>query len=301
MKCKKCGFEFTEGIFCPECGTKNNPNEEIEKITVEAVDDEEEEIVDIDKALEDVLFYYEQSRQKHEAMKDGNHLYYNRAQHLLQRMIKQKSSDYRVWWEACKPIDFWEVTFSEKMFKKYEINDTYFSRALDYANIDEKKRIIVERDSYQERKRKVLNEINKARAEKKAAEERIAVEKAKEAQKQAEEQRKVDEIQRRKQEEEHKERERIELERQKEAERIKQDQRDQIKLENEGKVMAAISLIFGIISLCTLGMFVLPEILGIVFAFLGKKQGIMRGTAKAGLLCSVISIVLLVVFFALIL
>ena len=25
MKCTKCGFEFDEGIFCPECGTKNEP------------------------------------------------------------------------------------------------------------------------------------------------------------------------------------------------------------------------------------------------------------------------------------
>ena len=23
MICKKCGTEFTEGIFCPECGTKS--------------------------------------------------------------------------------------------------------------------------------------------------------------------------------------------------------------------------------------------------------------------------------------
>lgn len=23
MKCKKCSTEFTEGIFCPMCGTKN--------------------------------------------------------------------------------------------------------------------------------------------------------------------------------------------------------------------------------------------------------------------------------------
>ena len=31
MKCQKCGFEFEEGIFCPECGTKN---EEIIKAEV---------------------------------------------------------------------------------------------------------------------------------------------------------------------------------------------------------------------------------------------------------------------------
>lgn len=27
MICKKCGIEFAEGIFCPECGTKNEETE----------------------------------------------------------------------------------------------------------------------------------------------------------------------------------------------------------------------------------------------------------------------------------
>ena len=27
MKCKKCGYDF-EGVFCPECGTKNTTQEE---------------------------------------------------------------------------------------------------------------------------------------------------------------------------------------------------------------------------------------------------------------------------------
>ena len=31
MRCWKCGFEFGEGIFCPECGTKY----EFEKVKIE--------------------------------------------------------------------------------------------------------------------------------------------------------------------------------------------------------------------------------------------------------------------------
>ena len=71
------------------------------------------------------------------------------------------------------------------------------------------------------------------------------------------------------------------------------------KVENEGKTMAILSLICGIIGLCTCGLFALPQILGIVFAFLGKKQGKMRGIAKAGLICSIIAIVAMVVVYVL--
>ena len=48
MKCSKCGNEFNEGIFCPECGTRIEPElspEEQEKIaptTAEHLAKEEE-------------------------------------------------------------------------------------------------------------------------------------------------------------------------------------------------------------------------------------------------------------------
>lgn len=32
MKCDGCGAEFEEGIFCPECGTKYEKNEELVRI-----------------------------------------------------------------------------------------------------------------------------------------------------------------------------------------------------------------------------------------------------------------------------
>ncbi len=282
MKCSKCGFEFTEGIFCPECGTKNDLNEFTEEIIADDSVDEEE-IVDIDKAMEDVLFYYEQSKQKKEATQSDDHLYYTRAQQLLQRMIKQKSSDYRVWWEACKPIDFWEETFSEETIEKYKVNDTYFNKALDYADISEKKQIIKERDAYQERKRNALDLIKK-----------IKEEKREEARIKEEERRKAEEVQRQKNAEEQRKRAQIEFQKREEAKRIEQEKSEQKRLENEGKVMAMLSLIFGIISLCTFGCFFIPEILGIIFAFNGKKQGVMRGQAKAGMICSCISIVVVI-------
>lgn len=100
------------------------------------------------------------------------------------------------------------------------------------------------------------------------------------------------------------EQEKLEMERKKQQEveqkRIQEEQeadkkrKEQKKMENEGKVMSILALIAGICSLLTLGCFVIPEVLGIVFALFGKKAGKMRGAAKAGLICSIISIVLIV-------
>ena len=69
------------------------------------------------------------------------------------------------------------------------------------------------------------------------------------------------------------------------------------KAENEGKTMAILSMICGIIGLCTCGLFAIPQILGIVFSFMGKKQGKMWGMAKAGLICSIIAVVVMIVVY----
>lgn len=298
MKCKQCGFEFSEGIFCPECGTKNDLNEVNEDIVLKNHEGEEG-IGNIDKTIEEVVFYYEQSRQKREAEENSDQFYYNRAQQLLAQRIKQKIPDYRVWWEACKPIDFWEEKFSEEMIEKYKVNDTYFTKALDFADLEIKKKLVSERDTYQQRKKNAMDEMNKVKAEKRAEEEKIIAERAAEAKKQEEERKKVEKIQREKETEEQRIREQSELARHEEAERIKREERERKKLENEGKVMAIVSLFCGIVSLCSLGCFIIPQIMGIFFAFQGKKQGVMRGQAKAGLICSFISIIILIGFIVL--
>ncbi len=67
------------------------------------------------------------------------------------------------------------------------------------------------------------------------------------------------------------------------------------KIENEGKAMSVISLILGIVSLLTGGIFIVPEILGIVFAFKGKKAGKMRKGSIAGIILSALAIIAFIV------
>lgn len=71
------------------------------------------------------------------------------------------------------------------------------------------------------------------------------------------------------------------------------------KKKSNGKGMAIASLIMGILSICSLGGLLIPEILGIVFAFKSKKGEKMSGIAKAGFICSVLSIIILVAIFVL--
>ena len=42
MKCLKCGYEFSEGLFCPECGTKYD-EEEAKRIEAQRIKEEQEE------------------------------------------------------------------------------------------------------------------------------------------------------------------------------------------------------------------------------------------------------------------
>lgn len=168
MKCRKCGTEFEEGIFCPECGTR---------VEQEIVGKEE-------KNLE-----------------------------VSVEIERQKTEQARI--------------EKEKVEKELELTKQKI----------EQQKLEVEQKKQQENEQKRIHE-------------------------------KRDEDERRKK---------------------------QRKIENEGKTMGILSLIAGICSLMTLGCFVIPEVLGIVFALFGKKNGKMWGTAKVGLICSVISIIIITV------
>ena len=185
MKCKNCGTEFIEGIFCPECGTKMESPEDSNSVEVK------------EKVGKDNLEAAAAERK--------------RAAKLEAQKRKQQAA------------------IEEEQRKREQ------------EEVLRKKRIEDEKKEKQE--------------------EQLRIEKEK------------------------KEKEKEERQKEKEERRIK----------NAGKSMAIASLVLGIVSICSMGMFVVPEILGIVFAFLSKKQGKMSGKAKAGLICSIIGIIIFVI------
>ena len=99
----------------------------------------------------------------------------------------------------------------------------------------------------------------------------------------------------------------LEIEKRREQERIATEQKraqeaeekqclkEQKKIDNQGKKEATISLILGILAMLTSGALILPEIFGIKNALKGKKDGKMLPTAKAGLICCIVSVVLLII------
>lgn len=77
------------------------------------------------------------------------------------------------------------------------------------------------------------------------------------------------------------------------------DSQQVIKQNEEGhnwvkQIMSIMSLLFGILALITLGSLIIPQILGVVCACLGRKHRKFQGMAKAGLICSIIATVILI-------
>lgn len=183
--CPSCGNETQINdekpfSFCLHCGEKivyqgaaNNTVDEINK----------EAKVNIEDKLLEVKFYYETSYKKEEYKKqDEEPVYYLKAQDLLLDMSKQFQSDYRIWWEMSKPVDFCAPSSGTDVRNQYSINEDYFSKALDFANLEQKRVIIEAYDIYTQQKKKVWDEIQAELLEKERIEtERIQREEAEKA------------------------------------------------------------------------------------------------------------------------
>lgn len=154
VTCPNCGKEVMiedtkETNFCLQCGHKIVKDNHSESLSTN---------LNLEEKLEEAAFYYSLSRQKKEAAdKEKNPVYYLKGQDLLVTLSNVFKTDYRIWWELSKPLDYMyeeEVNDGEGA---YRFNDNYFDKALDFANIAEKKQIILERDQYEQKKSLIEN------------------------------------------------------------------------------------------------------------------------------------------------
>lgn len=166
----------------------------------------------LEDKMKEAEFYYKLSIEKAEyANVNEEPTYYLKGQDLLVNLSQRYPSDYRVWWELCKPMDFAVVLDGKRSSNPSTINGAYFDKALDLAPLEQKMELIKQYDKYSEIKNIVLEEIQ-AEQERKDAEERARIEQEQRLQREAEEERKRQEELRRKEEQERLEKERQEAE-----------------------------------------------------------------------------------------
>lgn len=193
--CPNCGFQFPldksrDFCFCLKCGTKIEvpKYEEIQPEVQKVKPTEQQEVKNetpknelnskVNSVLEEVEFYYDTSFNKKEyADTENQPTYYLKAQDLLIDLSTEFETDWRIWWEVSKPIDYKCTEFTEEC-RPYTVNDMYFQRAVDYAPIEQKKELIKLGDEYKERKEKFFKKFDE-QAEKRKAEEKERLEKEK--------------------------------------------------------------------------------------------------------------------------
>ncbi len=143
-----------KNIFCPNCQTQIQVNDEKEfcfclqcgnKIilkseTAPISNVENDTNAFIEKKLEEVKFYYDLSKSKNEHLNfQKEPIYYLKAQDILVDLSESYPDEYKIWWELSKPIDFGNPLVGSEVAESYIINEDYFNKALDRAEIDQKK------------------------------------------------------------------------------------------------------------------------------------------------------------------
>lgn len=259
--CPNCGFQFPldksrDFCFCLKCGTKIEvpKYEEIQQEVQEEKPTEQPEVKNeapknepkskVDSTLEEVEFYYDTSFNKKEyADTENQPTYYLKAQDLLIDLSTEFETDWRIWWEVSKPIDYKCTEFTEEC-RPYTINDMYFQRAVDYAPIEQKKELIKLADEYKERKEKFFKMFDeqdekrkaeeKERLEKEKAEEQQRLEKEKAEKEKAEKER----LEKEKAEKEKAEKKRLEKEKAEKAEAEKKRAKEEKEKNEQEKLKA---------------------------------------------------------------
>ena len=177
--CPICGKETQANdersfAFCTECGNRfeleqTKQGEHAPSANVNEADPQAE----LEKGLEEAAFYYNLSYEK----KEADHLdkrpeYYEKAQEKLLSLSQSFPSDYRVWWELSKPLDYNDPAGTKDVKGDFGISEKYFNKALDLSTLEGKKELISKKDKYDTEKRKVIETHLRKIEEKKAAEEK---------------------------------------------------------------------------------------------------------------------------------
>lgn len=182
--CPECGQQTQVNdskpfSFCQECGSKIVLQQQKTipaQQTVQPVQKEDATISanpndDIEKRLEEVAFYYQLSQEKNEAAHlNEEPVYYLKAQDILNMLSSQYPQEYRVWWELCKPVDYATPETTVDIENRHSINEAYFEKALDAADIATKRVLINSHDRYIMRKKRRLEEYARKKQEEEAAE-----------------------------------------------------------------------------------------------------------------------------------
>lgn len=220
--------------------------------------------------LKEVELYRKLSAEKNESQyADKDPEYYIKMQDVLVALLDDFPTDYRLLWEMCKPVDFDCPCATNS---NYSINSYYFENAIKYAPMEEKERLIREKEQYEN----VKEEEKRRRAE-------------------------IEEERMRKVREEQEARQRAVAEQEAEQRRIaaerEEEFRRQRKEERTERLPGNISLITMILAWPGLFAFLLPgivlAIVSIVFGIKGLKAS-NKGQAIAGMVGSILLIIAII-------
>lgn len=281
MVCQNCGTQFEEGIFCPECGTKYDDGSvsgiDITDSVIENIPMSDEEI---EKTIDSALFYYEQSYEKKEFLLEvGQQRYYKMAQRELYSAYNRTRNNARILWELSKPVDFCSPEMEKGIAPTYSFNEEYYEKAVEFADISDKKEFISLYEKYNEKKNNAI-EKNKEVKEKERQED---IKRQKELEEEETRKRKIreakeeEERKKRAEENERKRDQELQEQRAREAEaaynnKIKEEQDAKARAENE-KRKSELKQYKKSLMYTTLGWIcIITAILSIVFAILSLNN-----------------------------
>ena len=231
--CPSCGQETLVNdekpfSFCTGCGNKIVLRDQPKAVEEAPSDENAQADSVVDKKLEEAAFYYNLSytKKEYENTKEDP-IYYLKAQDLLIDLSEQYPDDYRIWWELCKPVDYMCASTGADIQNQYHINEDFFDKALDKADLPNKRKLIEEHDKYLSDKKNAAELANKRR---------IDLQKAQEMQRMEEERQRKEEENRLRAEEAERLRAEEEKRRKEETERLEAERNQQAQLRVEEEI-----------------------------------------------------------------